>query len=482
MSAFAQTATTTNNTTQKTYATNSVKTTSNSHQRSLTTAHTSKTPNKAGSKVIARSNEPKVSVPEVPQNLWVQIARDFKLPHQESRPEVQAQINWFVSHPKYLLRVASHAGYYMYYIHSQVVKRHLPGELVLLPMIESAYDPYAYSWVGAAGIWQMMPQTGLGFGLKQDWWYDARKSIIPSTKAALDYLFYLHSFFNGDWLLATAAYNYGEGNVQASVNRNASAGKATDFWSLQLPLETESYVPRLLALSAIVANPSKYGVTLPYIPNRPYFGVVELNQQLDLNRIAQMANISSTELYELNPGFTRFATDPDTRSQVLLPVSQIPLFEANLEDNRTGDISEHRPILLADNQQNAIGVDNTSNQTATVDYRHPTAQLVAGNSQPTQAPVYTQQPNQTALPTSFHASPTFNEAPPSKKVATAQTTKTTVMTNAKTVANFPKTYIVQPHQTMYAIAKSHGLTVAELEAMNHTTSSVLKAGDVLIVG
>ncbi len=437
LSGYAQTPPTTAQTHTKVQrAKTSPSTVAKIHSDSKQTTH----PIEASYKHTGQKPVNKPKIPSVPQNLWQQIAIDFKLPHQENRPEVQAQIHWFVSHPKYLLRVASHASYYMYYIHEQVVKRHLPGELVLLPMIESAYDPYAYSWVGAAGIWQMMPQTGLGFGLKQDWWYDARKSIAPSTKAALDYLFYLHNFFNGDWLLATAAYNYGEGNVQAAINRNVSAGKASNFWSLQLPLETESYVPRLLALSAIVANPSKYGVTLPYIPNRPYFGIVELHQQLEMSRIAQMADISSTELYELNPGFTRFATEPDSRYQLLLPISKIPLFEANLSGDQ-------------------------------MDYRHPTEQLVAMNTPPTATPPTPVTANNTPqLPTSFHASPTMATAPVNEHTNKAHQTTT------------PKTYIVQPHQTLYAIAKSHGLTVKELEAMNHIGNPNIKAGDVLVVG
>lgn len=403
---------------------------------------------KSSAKHIATSHEnkstTKYSPPLPPQNLWQQIARDFSLSHQEYRPQVQAQINWFVSHPQYLMRVASHAGYYMYYIHSQVVKRHLPGELVLLPMIESAYDPYSYSWVGAAGIWQMMPRTGLDFGLKQDWWYDARKSIIPSTKAALDYLYYLHSFFNGDWLLAAAAYNYGEGNVQASINRNASVGAPTDFWSLQLPLETESYVPRLLALAAIVANPSRYGVTLPYIPNRPYFGIVDLNQQLELNQIAQMADISSTELYELNPGFTRFATEPNTHYQLLLPTSQIPLFETNL-----------------------AAVDHHA-----VDTEHPTETLLAQNTTPSIQISAVAAP-QPSLPSSFNASP----------IATLPaTTENPTKDNTQGTSHTPSTYIVKPHETMFSIAKNHGLTVAKLEEMNHLSNTSIKAGDVLVVG
>lgn len=431
--------------------------------------------------------------PPPPTDLWQQVARDFTLPHDENRSEVQAQIAWFVNHPKYMQRVASHATYYMYYIHEQVTRRHLPGELVLLPMIESAYDPYAYSWVGAAGIWQMMPRTGLGFGLKQDWWYDGRKAIVPSTQAALDYLVYLHNFFNGDWLLATAAYNFGEGNVQNAVSRNASLGKSTQFWALQLPLETESYVPRLLALSAIVANPHKYGVTLPFIPNRPYFGVLQLNQQLELTRIAQMANVSLTELYELNPGFTRFATEPASRYQLLLPTDKIGIFETNLAALDRGGYQSYpqssTTLASAAPTTSSITYAKATANTPDATYTSATPVTAYANTAPAAAYVsaapdrshttYATTPppatyaraTPAALPTSFHASPEVDAPMPQK----------TAIRTPKTSTSSVTTYIVKPHETLYSIARSHDITVAQLEQLNHLKNTGIKTGDVLVL-
>lgn len=263
-------------------------------------------------------------------NLWTQIAHDFSLPHYTNSPEVKKQIRWFQKHPEYLQKVGKYGQDYMYYIYHEVKRRNLPTELALLPIIESAYDPFAYSWVGAAGIWQIMPRTGKGFGLKQDWWYDGRKAIEPSTRAALDYLTYLNSFFNGNWLLAIASYNAGEGTVQNAVNRNARRGKGTAFWDLRLPAETEAYVPKLLAIAAIVQDPKKYGVTLPFIPNKPFFGEVLLDKQIDMKKAAQMAGISLDELYELNPGYKRWATDPNGPYRLLLPIDSMNKFEEQL--------------------------------------------------------------------------------------------------------------------------------------------------------
>lgn len=262
-------------------------------------------------------------------NLWLQISHDLSLPHYENLPQVQKQIIWYQTHPEYLQNAAAHSKYYMYYIYQEIKRRHLPTELVLLPVIESAYDPFAYSWVGAAGIWQMMPQTASGFGLQQDWWYDARKAVKPETNAALDYLTYLHSFFNGNWPLAMAAYNAGEGTVQNAINRNAKIDKKTSFWSLDLPQETENYVPKILALAAIVKNPAKYHVTLPYVDNHAFFTEIKLDKQIDLAMAAQLADIPINQLYELNPGYTRWATDPDGPYRLLLPINSVSIFEEN---------------------------------------------------------------------------------------------------------------------------------------------------------
>ena len=197
---------------------------------------------------------------------------------------------------------------YMHYIVGQLDARKMPRELALLPVVESAFEPYAYSRARASGLWQFIPGTGSRFGLKQNWWYDGRRDVVASTRGALDYLQALHDEFNGDWLLAIAAYNCGEANVERAVNRNVREGLPIDFWHLKLPAETRAYVPKLLAMRRIVTEPAAYGLEFSQIPDAPYFAVVKTGGQIDLQVVAEIAGIPRDELYELNPAFHRFAT------------------------------------------------------------------------------------------------------------------------------------------------------------------------------
>ncbi len=266
------------------------------------------------------------------RNIWNTLASDFSLPDETPEsPEVRAQINWYMRNQVYLKKIAEQARPYLYYIHQQVRRRGLPGELALLPMIESNYDPFAYSKVGASGLWQMMPGTASGFGIKVDWWYDGRRDIIASTNAALDYFSYLGNFFDNQWLLAIAAYDTGEGTVNQAVQYNAKLGKSTSFWSLHLSKETESYVPKLLALATIIKNPSEYPVNLPNIPNQAYLATVNVGSQIDLARVARMSHMSLQALAQLNPGFNRWATDPNIPTRILLPVDKAAQFERSLK-------------------------------------------------------------------------------------------------------------------------------------------------------
>jgi len=263
-------------------------------------------------------------------NMWDVIRSEFSLPHYEDNPLVQEQIAWFMNHQDFLYRSAMRAAPYLYYISQQTRKRHLPAELVLLPMMESAYNPFAYSTAGAAGIWQMMPGTASGFGIKQNWWYDGRRDVVASTKAALDYLVYLGGFFDGNWLLAIAAYDTGEGNILAAIRKNTRDGISTDFWSLPVAQETRDYVPRLLALAAIIANPDQYPVSFPPVNNAPYLAQIDMGKQIDLKEAAYLAGLSLKELKQLNPGYTHTATDPNGPYKLVLPIENVQQFSENL--------------------------------------------------------------------------------------------------------------------------------------------------------
>lgn len=289
---------------------------------------------------------------EAPLNVWDVLRRQFVLNHEVSQPEVQQQLRWLMTHPSYLNQLAKSEPY-IYHIVTEIKKRNLPGELALIPMIESAFDPFAYSGAGAAGLWQFMPGTGTDLGLKQDWWFDARRSIGPSTTAALNYLSYLHQFFNGNWILAVAAYDCGEGSIARAIKNSHQSLPHVHFWSLPVPNETKAYIPRLLALAEMIQNPERYHVRLPHILHQPYFKEVAINRSIDLNHAAKLAGISYHEMIKLNPGFNRWTTTPYRPYKLLIPVNKVEHFNrnlANLPANQSVEWARHR-VSAGDNLQ-----------------------------------------------------------------------------------------------------------------------------------
>lgn len=259
--------------------------------------------------------------PVTPDNdLWEKIRNNLQLARHLDNRAVKERIAWYARNQEYLDRVTQRATPYLYYVVQELEKRDMPFDLALLPVVESAYHPFAYSRSRASGIWQFIPSTGRMYGLKQNWWYDGRRDIVAATRAALDYLQKLNKQFDGDWEHALAAYNSGEFNVAKSIKRNKASKKDIDFFSLRLPRETRGYVPSLLAVAEIVADPEKYGINLNPVPNQTYFEKVDIDGQLDLSTAANLTGLSIDELYTLNPGFNRWATDPDGPHYLLLPV------------------------------------------------------------------------------------------------------------------------------------------------------------------
>jgi membrane-bound lytic murein transglycosylase D len=244
--------------------------------------------------------------------------------------EVQRQIAKYRSSTSQVESTFQRADPYLGYIYDEVSKRGFPAEIALLPFVESGYDPFAYSHGRAAGLWQFIPGTARMYGLKQDWWYDGRRDVVASTQAALDYLDKLQQEFEGDWLLALAAYNSGEGTVGKAISKNRKAGKPLDFWHLDLPPENSVYVPKLLAITAMVANPEKYGIDLAPLPAQPGFKVVATGGQLDLAVAAELAGMETDELYQLNPGFNRWATHPNGPHRLVIPAERATDFSDNL--------------------------------------------------------------------------------------------------------------------------------------------------------
>ncbi len=265
--------------------------------------------------------------PEI--DTWQRIRNGFDLPDVKHK-RVQQELNWFKRHPEYIKRVVERARPYLHYIIETVEAAGLPSEIALLPIVESAFQPFAYSHGRAAGIWQFIPSTGKRYGLKQNWWYDGRRDVYASTKAAIKLLKNLNTNFKGDWMHALAAYNTGGGRVKRAIRRNKRKGLSTDFFALKLPKETRAYVPKLLALRDLIEFPEKYGIKLEEIPNRPYFEQVSLDSQIDLALAADMADLPLDDLYRLNSGYNRWATSPNGPYDLLLPVTHVDDFKTKL--------------------------------------------------------------------------------------------------------------------------------------------------------
>jgi membrane-bound lytic murein transglycosylase D len=264
--------------------------------------------------------------PEPRSDLWGRIRSGFRL--AESNPELtRSHEQWFAKHPGYLERGIERSRLYLYFIAEEVEKRGMPMEIALLPLIESAYNPLALSPMKASGIWQFIPSTGKVYGLKQNAWYDGRRDVLTATRAALDYLQYLHGMF-GDWELALAAYNCGEGCVARAQSRQQ--GKSTDYVDLKLPTETRHYVPKLVAVRNIVLDPKRFGIALEEVANEPYFMQVTLSKPMEARQAARLADMDLDDFLSLNPGFQRRVIHTDTRDVLLLPTERVVAFQFNL--------------------------------------------------------------------------------------------------------------------------------------------------------
>ena len=262
-------------------------------------------------------------------DLWQITVQNYGLSHHYHN-RVDAHDKWYRKHTEYMQRVTNRSSRYYHYVLNKVLAAGLPAEIALLPIVESGFDTFAYSHGRAAGAWQFIPSPGRMFGLKQTWWYDGRRDVIASTEAAIAYLQQLNAMFDGDWLLALAAYNGGPGTVSKAIKANKKRGKPTDYWSLSLPKETMNYVPKLLGLSQVVADHAGTD-KLTTVANEAYFEVIDTGSQIDLAQAAELASVSVDEIYRLNPGYNQWATDPEGPHRLLVPISQAALFRTNLE-------------------------------------------------------------------------------------------------------------------------------------------------------
>ena len=275
-----------------------------------------------------------VAAAEPPKELWDRIRRGFAMPDLQGELVTERE-QWYASRPEYMQRMTGRSSKYLFHIVEELERRQMPTELALLPFIESAFNPQAVSSAKAAGMWQFMPATGKDFDLKQNIFRDDRRDVLASTRAALDYLQRLHRMF-GDWHLALAAYNWGEGSVGRAIAKNQKLGLGTSYSELSMPAETRLYVPKLQAVKNIVANPQAFNTELPLIENHPYFQQVEITRDIDVALAAQLADIKIEDFKALNPSAHRPVILAAGTRQILLPWDNAIVFQRNFEGHRQG--------------------------------------------------------------------------------------------------------------------------------------------------
>jgi len=301
---------------------------STSPEWSSSSADTRRDPRAAKAPRVDLSKESVSNLMAPSNDLWIQIRQGFQLPEFDS-PLVEKQTQWLVKRPDYVDRSMARSSRYLFYIVEEVNRRNMPTEIALLPFVESAFNPEAKSTAKAMGIWQFMPRTGQDFKLTQNVFRDERRDVLQSTNAALDYLQRLYKQF-GDWQLALAAYNWGEGNVARAIKRNQALRKPTDYQSLTMPRETREYVPKLMAYKNIVQNPGAYNIVLPELENHPYFVAIDVTRDIDVDVAAQLAEMSLEDFRNLNPAFNKPVILAAADQQMLLPFARAELFQMNL--------------------------------------------------------------------------------------------------------------------------------------------------------
>ncbi len=274
---------------------------------------------------------PPAPVKAPPRDMWERIRAGYTMQPMDNELVRQWEI-FYSTKPEYFARMVERSSHYLFHIVEAVERRKMPTEVALLPMIESAYNPQAYSKAHASGLWQFIPSTGRLYGLRQNWWYDGRRDVIAATGAALDYLEKLHAQFN-DWELALASYNWGEGAVARAVARNQAKGMPADYASLTMPAETRNYLPKLIAVKNIIADPARFGIVLASVPNQPYFEIITVKRHIDVKLAARFAEMPLDEFKFLNPAHNKAVIKADGTETIVLPRDKVAAFNTNLENH-----------------------------------------------------------------------------------------------------------------------------------------------------
>ena len=383
-------------------------------------------------------------------DVWQRIRSGFKIDDDASKnPLVALHEAWYAARPEYVRRMIDRSRRYLFHIVQEVDRRAMPMEIALLPMVESAFNPTAESPAAASGIWQFMPSTGRLYGLKQDAWYDGRRDFTAATEAALDYLSKLYLDF-GDWELALAAYNCGEGCVTRAIQKNVQQGLPTDYASLPLPTETRHYVPKLLAIRDLVLNPGHYGIAIDALPNQPYFKEVTVHANMDIRSAARLAGMSRDEFVALNAAFPRKLIRSDTPVNLLVPVDKTDAFQRNLE---TGSWDSWQPYTAQKGERPQAIAKRFGVSLASLE-EHNQFHLKRGKLVRAQAILIPVRNRGAAVATRTDAPQPAAEAMPTRLQ-------------------------VQRGDTLFSIARRYGLTVAELGDANPGLNGRLTAGQTL---
>ncbi|SEP32542.1 LysM peptidoglycan-binding domain-containing protein [Nitrosovibrio sp. Nv6] len=381
-----------------------------------------------------------------PIDLWERIRKGFTMAELDSE-EVRNSEDFYASHPEYIKRVVERGKRYLFHIVEEVERRGMPAEIALLPIIESAFNPKAYSSRHASGIWQFSPSTGRNYGLKQNWWYDDRRDIIAATNAALDYLESLHGMFD-DWELVFASYNWGEGAVGRSLMKNRSKGLPADFRNISLPPETQSFVSRVIAIRNIISNPAAFGIELESVPNEPYFEIVPVTRHIDIKLAAKLAGISVDEFKALNPAHNRPVVNTDGSRTLLFPADKVEIFTANLKN--------HDKPLVSWRAYRAKKGETVEKISARYGISVGRLQEVNDIDKNTMI-----MPGQTLLVP-------HNGSAGGEDIS--------IMSNKPATLKLPEhsfVYAVQKGDSLFRIAKRHGVTAAQIKSWNGSTNRLL---------
>jgi membrane-bound lytic murein transglycosylase D len=400
--------------------------------------------------------------PEAYADILDRIRVGYQL-HDVQHFAVDREVELYRSKPDFLDRTFKRGARYLYYIVTELEKRNMPLELALLPVVESAFNPVAYSRSKASGLWQFIPSSGKHYGLEQNWWIDERRDVIEATGAALTYLQYLHKYFGGDWFLAIAAYNGGEGTVGRAVKAAKAAGKPTDFFSLELRSETRDYVPKLLAISRIVRSPEAYGLQFAAIPNVPFFEIVDPGRQVDLGTAAALAGISRDDMFALNPAFNRMTTPPNGPHRLLLPIPNSEQFrKAMLETTlpATGVLvaAVEPPAVVRHRVKKGETLSSIARR-----YEVPLAALRDAN----------ELSGSTIHPGDSLVIPAVGAAATLASLAAPRTEIAAQLPENQRAAARPtaKVHVVKSGDTLWGVARRYGVSVPQLAAANDMSSS-----------